>query len=130
MAKSWAHTQPLPAKRRLRADLIEDLESRQMMSTTAHTADVALIDSTLPDYNLLRSAISANSKVIAYDGKHDSAAQVLGKLAAWAAAAKTKIQSLSIVSHGASGEFALGKEFISLTNEHDAEWERLRVHCH
>src|SRR5438874_87598 len=108
-------------------ELVESLESRRMLSASAtSSADVALIDSSLPNFNRLSAAVSERSKVIAYDGRHDTAARVLGKLAAWAAATKTKIGSLSILSHGAAGRFALGKEWISTTNEQDPAWAKLR----
>src|SRR5688572_8704336 len=83
------------------AELVENLEPRHLM--TGDGVSVALIDTSLPDYNALSSAISAGSKVITYDGRTETSSRVLGKLAAWAAATQTKIESLSIVSHGSAG---------------------------
>src|SRR5687768_11979200 len=107
-------------------ELVENLEPRRMMSAAHEGVSVALIDSSLPDFNALSAAVSENSKVITYDSRRDTAARVLGKLAAWAAATQTKIESLSILSHGSQGRFALGREYISVANENDPAWSKLR----
>src|SRR5436190_18141340 len=106
MRKSWVNPDTFSR------ELVEQLEPRCMMSASG--SDVALIDSSLPNFNALASAVSDRSKVITYDGRRESAARVLGKLAAWAAATNTQISSLSILSHGSAGRFALGKEWISV----------------
>ncbi len=103
--------------------LLELLESRQLMSAGGGV-DVALVDSTLPQYRQLVPAI--HGKVIEFDGKNDSAAKVLGKLATWASATGTKINSISILSHGSEGKFRLGNEWISTAGEHEKAWRRLR----
>src|SRR5689334_1604707 len=46
--------------------------------------DVALIDRTLPDQAILRRALEPGGHVILYDGRHDSAADVLLRAARWA----------------------------------------------
>src|SRR5262245_28488129 len=61
--------------------VLETLEQRQLLS--AGGTDVALIDSTLPDFRALRAAVPAQSKVITYNGRSDSAVKVMRKLAAW-----------------------------------------------
>jgi hypothetical protein len=107
---------------------LEHLETRQLLSAGAGV-DVALIDNTLPNFQALLAAANAGgnrSKVVAYYGRSDSAAKVLGKLVAWAGATGNKIRSLSILSHGSGGRFGLGNEFISTRNENDKAWQRLR----
>src|SRR5437764_7489298 len=85
--------------------VLESLEQRQLLSGGG--TDVALIDSTLPEFRTLRAAVPVGNKVITYDGHSESAAKVMRKLAAWAAANGTKIRSVSILSHGAAGRFKL-----------------------
>ncbi|HYO09542.1 MAG TPA: tandem-95 repeat protein, partial [Tepidisphaeraceae bacterium] len=114
---------------RLAQQLVEHLESRRMMSAApaaAEGSDVALIDSSLPNFNQLSAAVAGRSEVIAYDGRRDTAERVLGKIVAWAAATRTKINSLSILSHGSAGRFALGREFITVANDNDPAWAKLR----
>src|SRR5690348_6913591 len=102
----------------------EELEARYFFS--AASVDVALIDTSLPNYSALSSAISDQTRLIAFNGKTDSANKVLGKLAAWAATSGNTIRSVAILSHGSSGRFALGKEWISTDNAHDPAWQRIR----
>src|SRR4051812_5555489 len=107
-------------------DLLETLESRRLMSTSASSVDVALIDVSLPNFSTLSSAASKNGKVITYDGRNESAAKVLGRVLTWASANRAQIRSLSILSHGSAGRFALGNEWISTSNEHQRAWAKLR----
>jgi len=107
------------------AELVENLEPRHLMSS-GDGASVALIDSSLPDFNALSAAVSSGSKVITYDGRKETASRVIAKLTAWAAATNTKIESLSILSHGSQGRFALGNDYISVADESDPAWTKLR----
>jgi len=75
--------------------------------------DIALIDGTLAHEALLASAMNPGGQVIVYDGRHDSAADVLGRVSAWAKENKATISSLSLLSHASSGRFALGSDWIS-----------------
>jgi hypothetical protein len=118
MSKSWADQSG--GKR----DLLETLESRRMLSTFA---DVALIDTSLPNFNQLSQAVSERSRVILYDGKNEPASKVLGKLVAWAAATKQQIHSVSILSHGAAGKFSLGKDWISNEKLQAKAWAKLKT---
>src|SRR5438477_6818381 len=96
-AVRWARLigRPVGRSRLMRAKVkpnhvLETLEQRQLLSGGG--SDVALIDSTLPEYRALRAAVPAGNKVITYNGRSDSAAKVMRKLAAWAAANGTKIK--------------------------------------
>src|ERR1051325_9147253 len=112
-------------RRRLRPSFIlEPLEQRRVMSAGI---DVALIDSTLAHEQLLASAMNPGGHVIVYDGRHDSAADVLGKVAEWAEENGAKIGSLSLLAHATSGRFALGNDWISKGNlkETASEWQKL-----
>src|ERR1051325_11373110 len=78
----------------------EALEARYLFAAAA--IDVALIDSSLPDFSALSSSVSDHTKLIAYDGRRDSANKVIGKVAAWAASSGNTIKSIAILSHGSS----------------------------
>src|SRR5206468_3386194 len=80
-------------------ELVETLEARRMLS-----ADVALIDTSLPNFSALSAAVSDRTRVITFDGKSESAQKVLGKLIAWAAATRQQLHSVSILSHGSAGK--------------------------
>src|SRR5205814_6937389 len=67
-----------------------------------------------------------SNKVITYNGRSDSAAKVMRKLAAWAAANGTKIKSVSLLSHGAAGRFKLGNEWITDNAQHEKAWRGLK----
>src|SRR2546430_16085492 len=94
--------------RRLRPSfLLEPLEQRLVMSGGW---DVALIDSTLQHEDLLTRAMLSGGHAIAYDRRHDSAADVLGKVSQWAEGNGAKNGSLSPSSPPSAGRFALGHD--------------------
>jgi hypothetical protein len=89
--------------------------------------DVTLIDASLPDARQLAAAAATSDHVLFYDGTRDRAADVLGRVASLAAEHGKQIRSLSLLSHGAAGQFALGTDVIStrtLAATADA-WRRL-----
>ena len=98
------------------------------LGADSHTTNVVLIDKNLTDSSLLASAVLPDTKVWLYDGAHESAGQVLTDLEHWAKSTDTQIQSLSILSHGAAGEFELGNQWISTTtlSQTAVGWEQLR----
>src|SRR5262245_26014533 len=120
--------QRVKGTRRRARHLLEVLESRELLSAGGAEGagvDVALLDNTLPDFRTLGAAAAAG-KVITFDGRNDSAAKVLGKVATWAGATGAKIRSISILSHGELGKFRLGNEWISTQAQHEKAWRHLR----
>lgn len=102
----------------------ERLESRRLLSSGW---DVALIDKSLPGEAILERAMKTGGRVILYDGQTESAHEVLTRVSDWAAQSGGAIRSLSLLSHGASGRFELGNEWISKgsLDEIAADLERL-----
>lgn len=90
--------------------VIEGLERRLLMSGAWN---VALIDSTLADSDLLVRSVDGADCVAVYDGSADSAVDILFGLAEQANSAGAQIASLAILSHGSAGQFDLGDESIS-----------------
>ncbi|MEA2708401.1 MAG: hypothetical protein QOF78_1002 [Phycisphaerales bacterium] len=87
--------------------------------------DLALIDTSLPDYQNLSAAVVDRDNVILYDGRRESANQVLNKLMKWSAATKQQIHSVSILSHGAAGGFQLGMDWITSGAVQKKAWQKL-----
>ncbi len=89
--------------------------------------DVTLIDITLTDYQDLVDAVYEKSHIIFYDGDHESAENVLALVVDYSIEKNTTIESLSIMSHGSSGEFKLGNEWIGSSNlsDHIEAWYNL-----
>lgn len=90
--------------------VIEGLERRLLMSGAWN---VALIDSTLAESDLLVGSADGADCVAVYDGSADSMTDILSGLADQANSAGAQIASLAILSHGSAGQFALGDESIS-----------------
>src|SRR5690242_4833358 len=108
-----------------RSTWLERLERRLVMSGTA---DVVLIDAALPDAAVLERA-AQGATVVMYNGRRDSAAEVIGRVADIATGG-VKIHSLSILAHGNRGQFALGDQWFSAqdltTKQYAAPWKQLR----
>ena len=85
---------------------------------SASTAKVkmALVDSNLADVKQLVGALDSNTVVLYFDGLKEKAQTVLAKAENWAKENNAQIESLSILSHGQSGSFALGDESISVNS--------------
>src|SRR5687768_15888060 len=90
------------------------------------SGDVALIDTSLPNFRDLSGAVADRDNVILYDGRRESAAKVLGKLAKWAASTKQQIHNVSILSHGKAGAFQLGKDWITSETVQKKAWQKLK----
>src|SRR5437868_2489178 len=108
-----------------RSTWLERLERRLVLSGTT---DVVLIDAALPDAAVLERA-AQGATVVVYDGRRDSAAQVIGRVADLAEGG-AKIHSLSILAHGSRGRFELGDQWFSardLNSKSNAgPWKQLR----
>src|SRR4051812_20502728 len=92
-------------------------------------ADVVLIDRSLPDQAVLRRALEPGGHVILYDGRRDSAADVLARVTRWAETGGATIRSLSLLSHADGGRFELGNEWVTsgTLRETADEWTDLRA---
>ncbi len=82
----------------------------------AHGVNVVLIDSQLADVGQLEAAVAPGSKIFVYDSQHDTAADVLHHVVAWADATGSRIDDLAILSHGVGGAFELGNQWITATS--------------
>ena len=85
-------------------------------SIALNARNVILVDRNLDDSDLLIDAARSGSVVFAYDGTSESALSVLDRVAQWAQQNQTEIQSLSILSHGTSGGFELGNQWITTSS--------------
>ncbi|HEY4760201.1 MAG TPA: DUF4347 domain-containing protein, partial [Thermoguttaceae bacterium] len=87
----------------------------------------ALIDNSLQNIDLLVRSLEPNTEIYLYDHQQQSPTDVLSTVYNWAITNHTQIDSLSILSHGASGGFYLGNQWISLSNlgESAEAWSHL-----
>ncbi len=90
--------------------LFEPLEERMLLSGGW---DVVLIDSQLADHDLLVRSAAQAEQIVIYDSQKESSLDVLSRMEVLAQSSEEPIQSLSILSHGAPGGFALGSDWIS-----------------
>ena len=106
----------------------ERLEPRYLLSVAPAGWDVALIDRTLPQSQTLINAALGQTRVITYDGAHETPQDVLQRVIQLADHGGLKIASLSLFSHGAPGRFELGNRFIGARNlrETSRQWMELR----
>jgi hypothetical protein len=81
-------------------------------TTKSQPTVLAIIESTLPDQQLLLQSIP-NARVIYFNPNTESATTVLQQATAAAMAAGGDISTVMIFSHGASGEFVLGDDLIT-----------------
>ncbi len=104
--------------------VIEVIEPRLLFSAGWN---VALIDGSLPEADQLVCAAAQADLIHVYDGSSETAAEVLSHVSALAQAAEMKIDSVSILSHGRAGAFALGNEWISSVSlpQTTADWSEL-----
>ncbi|MCP3666901.1 MAG: DUF4347 domain-containing protein, partial [Gammaproteobacteria bacterium] len=78
----------------------------------SESIDLILIDTTLVDYQDLADAAGEGTHILLYDGNIESADGVLERAVDYATNNQETIDSISIMSHGLSGEFKLGNEWI------------------
>ena len=88
---------------------------------------VVLIDSTLDDVQTLRDSVDSDAVIIEYDGNNTSMADVLAQVEGLSESQDAQIESLSILSHGAGGQFDLGNETVTdeMSAEQRAAWQSL-----
>ncbi|HDZ20438.1 MAG TPA: DUF4347 domain-containing protein [Phycisphaerae bacterium] len=99
--------------------LFESLEVRRLLSAGL---DIVLVDNQLSAYEELADAASNTAYVVVYDGAEDSAGDVIDVLEELATTENRRIGSLSILSHGERGGFALGNEWISNDTLAETAW--------
>ena len=97
---------------------VEQLEQRHALDATAIDwnrpgVDVVLIDRQLQDSAALSRSIDESAQRFLYDSRFDLAHDILDRVSRWATQTGSKIDSLSIFSHGSAGAFQLGNEWIS-----------------
>jgi len=75
--------------------------------------NVALVDATLADHEVLTSSFNDDVIVIEYDGDLDSAVEVLEQVNELSDSMGVQVDSLSIMSHGSTGQFKLGSDIVT-----------------
>ncbi len=98
----------------------------QTVSTSEKSADskvdevrhvnFVLIDDSLNDIDKLIKSLGSDTEYYVFDHNTQSAADVLKAVTEWSSANNAQIDSLSILSHGVSGSFQLGDQWISESN--------------
>ena len=88
---------------------------------------VIMIDTSLAQYQELVDAAEEGTHVIEYNGETESAEAVLARAVDYAKNNQETIDSISIMSHGLSGEFKLGNEWIGSDDlaDHAEAWHAL-----
>ncbi|HEY4761826.1 MAG TPA: DUF4347 domain-containing protein, partial [Thermoguttaceae bacterium] len=114
------------------ATIAADARDQVRTTNTEGLGDVrqvnfALIDDSLQDIDLLMRSLAPNTEIYLYDHQQQSPTDVLSTVYDWAKTNNAQIDSLSILSHGASGSFVLGNEWLSLSTlgESAEAWQRL-----
>ncbi len=89
--------------------------------------DFALIDDSLQNLDQLMRSLDSKVEVYLYDHRHESPTDVLNTVYDWAKSNHAEIDTLSIISHGASGSFVLGNQWLSSSNlgQSAEAWQRL-----
>ena len=75
--------------------------------------DVVLIDTSLADEAVLEWAVRPGAVGFLYDGRTDSANEVLSRVTHWVEAGGATINSLSLLAHAAPGRFEVGDQWVS-----------------
>ncbi len=91
--------------------------------------NIVLVDTALSDYEQLAQSVDNDAVVILYNGETESAVDVLDRVIEYAVDVEAPIDSLSIMSHGKTGEFKLGNEWINTANLnlHSESWQSLNA---
>ena len=108
-------------------DVMNDNVGAVNKDATSQGVNVVLIDAHLQDSGILIQAVKPGAQIFLYDSSHDSVHDVLFSVANWSEASGSKIDSLSILSHGIGGAFELGNQWISNTtlDQNAADWQHL-----
>ncbi len=88
--------------------------------------DFVIIDDSLQNLDQLIRSLDPNSEVLLYDHLKESPTEVLNRVYNWAKTNHAEIDSLAILSHGVSGSFVLGNQWLSSSNlaESAQAWQR------
>ncbi len=94
---------------------------------TDRHADFAIIDDSLQNLDQLIRSLNPNTEVCLFDHQKESPTEVLSRVYNWAKTKHVKLDSVSILSHGVSGSFVLGNQWLSSSNmgEFTEAWKRL-----
>ena len=92
--------------------------------------NVALVDVTLDDSELIISSFDTDVFVIEYNGGQERLTDILNKVNTLSTSLETEIESLSIISHGSVGQFELGTDIVSVENlsSQADDWSSLAEH--
>ena len=90
--------------------MLERLEARLMLSSAVN---MVLIDGTLADADRLVGSVADGGEAILSGGARDTVADVLSRVSVLAGSTGRSIASVSILSHGSAGQFALGNASLS-----------------
>ena len=91
--------------------MLERLEPRLLL---AAGMDVVFIDSRLPAADRLARSASEEGQVVLYDGAGEAPSAILARLRSLAESSPDGLASVSILSHGTSGQFRFGNSVVSL----------------
>ncbi len=94
---------------------IQDTASVETLQNNAGV-EVILISDSLPDYQQLAAAAKPGAYVIIYDADSESAADVIERITSLSNELGKQVDSVSILSHGGTGNFELGNENINASN--------------
>jgi hypothetical protein len=89
--------------------------------------DFALIDDSLQNIDSLLKSLKPDTEAVVYNNQQISPADLLNSISDWARKNNSTIDTMSILSHGTSGSFDLGNQWVSLSTLADSAeaWEQL-----
>ena len=101
--------------------------ANQTESDGSRHVNFALIDDSLQDIDRLIRSLEPYTEVYLFDHRQEMPTDVLNAISDWAKTNQTEIDSLSILSHGASGRFVLGNQWLNISNlgETADAWKKL-----
>ncbi|NNK02578.1 MAG: DUF4347 domain-containing protein, partial [Desulfatitalea sp.] len=99
------------------------------IAESKQSLNIALVDTTLSDYENIADAIDEDVTILYFNGETESATQVLEQAVGYASDSQMPIDSLSIMSHGKTGAFKLGNEWIDASNlsSYTDAWQSLNA---
>ncbi len=134
---NYSMTGTLPSRRgdvRREPLRAEGLESRVLFSASPLAAPLdvhpdemsapaaILVDASLEDVDRLLEGLSPDAHVLMYDSGSESIDDLVGRVTDLVSETGQRLDSLSILSHGRSGAFQLGSEWVSRESLADDVW--------
>jgi len=78
--------------------------------------DVVLVSNSLPDYQTLVAAVKPEAHIIVYDAEKETPDQVIEKVKALSSELGKPVDSVTLLSHGGTGDFQLGNQTFTAEN--------------